>query len=116
MIATEKTLTEVLAVLRERGYTKDFNLLEENLSYTEGGPPVHLSDIVIDKSYRFAAGNDPEDEAILYAMRNVKDGAKGVFVNAYGVYSDPKADHVLERIAVQQDDSDDWCASGNPGC
>ena len=42
MIATEKTLTEVLAVLRERGYTKDFNLLEENLSYTEGGPPVHL--------------------------------------------------------------------------
>ncbi|MBX2972020.1 MAG: hypothetical protein KF797_02860 [Flavobacteriales bacterium] len=116
MIATEKTLVEVLAVLRERGYTKDFNLLEENLSYTAGGPPVDLADIVIDKSYRFAAGNDPEDEAILYAMRNVKDGAKGVFVNAYGVYSDSGADRVIARISVQEDDNDDWCSPGKPNC
>lgn len=116
MISTEKTLVEVMAVLRKRGYTKDFNLLEENLSYDVGGPPVELSDIVIDKSYRFASGNDPEDEAIMYAMRNVKDGAKGVFVNAYGIYSDPNADRVIARITVQEDDSDDWCRADNPNC
>ncbi len=110
MISTEKTLVEVMAVLRGRGYTRDFNLLEENLSYDEGGPPVDLTDIVIDKIYRFSSGNDPEDEAILYAMRNVKDGAKGVFVNAYGIYADPSADRVLARIAVEEDDSDDWTA------
>lgn len=116
MISTEKTLVEVMAVLRERGYTKDFNLLEENISYDVDGPAVDLADIVIDKSYRFASGNDPEDEAIMYAMRNVKDGAKGVFVNAYGVYSDPKADRVIARISIQEDDSDDWCAPGKAGC
>ncbi|MDX9750815.1 MAG: hypothetical protein RBT71_07015 [Flavobacteriales bacterium] len=36
MITTERPLSEVMAVLRERGYDKDFNLLEENLSYTKG--------------------------------------------------------------------------------
>lgn len=110
MITTEKTLVEVLAVLRKRGYTKDFNLLEENLSYDAGGPAVDPSDIVIDKIYRFTGGNDPDQEAILYAMRNVKDGAKGVFVNAFGIYADPGADRVLARIDVQEDDNDDWSA------
>lgn len=116
MISTEKTLVEVMAVLRERGYTKDFNLLEENISYNTGGPAVDLADIVIDKSYRFASGNDPEDEAILYAMRNTKDGAKGVFVNAYGVYSDSGADRVIARIKVQENDNDDWCDPSKPDC
>ncbi len=111
MIATEKTLVEVMTVLRGRGYTRDFNLLEENLSYDVGGPAVDLADIVIDKIYRFSGGNNPEDEAILYAMRNMKDGAKGVFVNAYGIYADPNADKVLARINVQEDDSDDWTVS-----
>lgn len=111
MINTEKTLVEVMAVLRKRGYTKDFNLLEENLSYTVGGPPVDLADVVIEKSYRFSDGNDPDNEAILYAMHNTKDGAKGVFVNAYGIYSDPKADKVIARVAVnEQDCNDDWCS------
>jgi hypothetical protein len=33
MLSTEKTLSEVIEVLRLRGYTEDFNLLEENISY-----------------------------------------------------------------------------------
>ena len=110
MIDTEKTLVEVMAVLRERGYTKDFNLLEENLSYNEGGPPVDTNDVIIEKAYRFTGGSDPDDEAVLYAMRNVKDGEMGVFVNAYGIYSDPSADRVLALIKVEEEDAhDDWC-------
>jgi|SRR5690606_20716969 hypothetical protein len=111
MIRTEKTLTEVLEVLRARGYTEDFNLLEENLSYKKDGKPVDLHDIVIDKIYRFTGDNDPDDEAILYAMRNISDGAKGVFVNGYGAYSDRGADRILSQIAVEEDDSTDWLES-----
>ena len=33
MLSTEKTLSEVIEILRQRGYTEDFNLLEENISY-----------------------------------------------------------------------------------
>ncbi|WP_278354032.1 hypothetical protein [Chryseobacterium gleum] len=46
MASTEKTLSEVIEILRLRGYTEDFNLLEENISYKTGGEKVNLSDIV----------------------------------------------------------------------
>ena len=48
MLSTEKTLSEVIEILRLRGYTEDFNLLEENISYKIWGEKVNLSDIVID--------------------------------------------------------------------
>lgn len=108
MASTEKTLSEVIEILRLRGYTEDFNLLEENISYKTGGEKVNLSDIVIDKIYRFTGLNDLEDEAILYAMRNQKDGAKGIFVNGYGTYSDTVSNSIIEQIAVNEDDKDDW--------
>lgn len=108
MLSTEKTLSEVIEILRQRGYTEDFNLLEENISYKTGGEKVNLSDIVIDKIYRFTGQNDLDDEAILYAMRNQKDGAKGIFVNGYGTYSDSVANSIIEQIAVNEDDNNDW--------
>ena len=108
MLSTEKTLSEVIEILRQRGYTEDFNLLEENISYKKGGEKVDLNDIVIDKIYRFTGQNDLDDEAILYAMRNRKDGAKGIFVNGYGTYSDSVANSIIEQIAVNEDDKDDW--------
>lgn len=108
MLSTEKTLSEVIEILRQRGYTEDFNLLEENISYKKGGEKVDLNDIVIDKIYRFTGQNDLEDEAILYAMRNRKDGAKGVFVNGYGNYTDSGANAVISKINVEENDNDDW--------
>ncbi|PZU79905.1 MAG: hypothetical protein DI529_17100, partial [Chryseobacterium sp.] len=67
-----------------------------------------IYNIVIDKIYRFTGLNDLEDEAILYAMRNQKDGAKGIFVNGYGTYSDSVANSIIEQIAVNEDDNNDW--------
>lgn len=108
MIRTEKTLVEVLQVLRQRGYTEDFNLLEVQDSYKKDGEKIDLKNIVIDKIYRFSEQNDVGDEAILYAMRNVKDGAKGVFVNAYGANTDPEATKIIRQITVEENDADDW--------
>ncbi len=111
MIHTEKTLVEVLQVLQKRGYTEDFNLLEVQDSYKKDGEKVNLKDIVIDKIYRFSAENDVDNEAILYAMRNVKDGAKGVFVNAYGANTDPEATEIINQITIKEDDTDDWTSA-----
>ncbi len=109
MINTEKTLTEVIEVLRSRGYVEDFNLFEVGLSYKKGDEKINLNDIVIDKTYRFTGQNDLEDEAVLYAMRNTKDGVKGIFVNGYGTYSDKEADEIISQIVSrEEDDNDDW--------
>lgn len=109
MIFTEKTLSQVMEILYSRGYTEDFNLLEENISYKKGGEKVEITDIVIDKVYRFTGLSDLDDESTLYAMRNKKDGVKGVFVNGYGIYSDAKANAILSQIPIHEDDTDDWC-------
>jgi hypothetical protein len=108
MISTEKTLSEVIEVLKIRGYTEDFNLLEEYITYKKKGEKVNLEDIVIEKIYRFTGSNDLDDEAILYAMRNVHDGAKGVFVNGYGTYTDDGANRIISQITVSEVDEDDW--------
>lgn len=108
MIFTEKTLVEVIEVLRKRGYTEDFNLLEENISYTKGGEKVDLNDIVIDRIYRFTGLSDLDDESILYAMRNVKDGVKGIFVNGYGTYTDAGANEIIRKISIAEHNGDDW--------
>lgn len=110
MIFTEKTLVEVIEVLRSRGYTEDFNLLQEKVSYATGGDEVDLSDIVIDRIYRFTGLNDLDDESILYAMRNTKDGVKGIFVNGYGTYSNSEADEIINTISIAEEHNgeDDW--------
>lgn len=105
---TEKTLSEVMNILKDRGYTEDFNLLEVKKSYIKNGKPVDINDLVIDKVYRFSGSNDVGDEAILYAMHNSKDGAKGVFVNGYGLYVDEEATAIIDKITFQEIDDEDW--------
>jgi len=108
MLFTEKSVVEVLAVLRKRGYTEDFNLLEENISYVKDGVAVDINDIVIDRVYRFTGMSDMDDESTLYAMHNIKDGLKGVFINGYGIYSDSGANKVLAQIPERNLDNEDW--------
>ena len=85
-------------------------------SYTPDKHCININDLVIDKIYRFTGQNDPDDEAILYAMHNKSDGAKGVFVNGYGTYTDTKADEIISKIAVHENDADDWTIDCSGNC
>jgi hypothetical protein len=116
MITTEKTLSEVMEVLRQRGYTEDFNLLEVLPTYTPEKQCININDLVIDKIYRFTGQNDLNDEAILYAMHNKSDGAKGVFVNGYGIYTDPEANEIIRKITTHENDDDDWTIDCSNNC
>lgn len=108
MIQTQKTLSEIMEILRKRGYTEDFNLIEQNISYKAKNEPVDIHNLVIDKIYRFTGGNNPDDEAILYAMHNKADGVKGVFVNGYGIYTDDEASKIIDNISLADDHHLDW--------
>ena len=109
MIKTEKTLVEVLEVLRGRGYTEDFNLLKiKSKNHPNGNNELTTHDLRIDKIYRFSGQNDIDDEAILYAMHNHQDGSKGVFVNGYGPTADSDAHAIITEIDIKEDDDDDW--------
>lgn len=107
MESTEEPLVNVLEILRKRGYTEDFNLLEEHITYKSNTQKAHISQLVIDKIYRFTGLNDIEDEAILYAISNTADGVKGVLVNGYATNADPEADEIINQISVNLI-TDDW--------
>ena len=100
MIRTEKTLSEVMALLSSQGYTEDYNLLQLRGSRDNQSNEIDFANLVIDKIYRFSGQNDAADEAILYSKSNIKNGLKGLFVNGYGIYTDEEASTIIEKISL----------------
>ena len=98
------TVSEVLNILKERGYTVDFNLRG---SYLEcGGNPLKIfpGEFMIDKHYRFEGPSDPSDEAIVYAISSPKYDIKGVLVNGYGISSD----NITAEMIKALDERNEW--------
>ena len=100
MIRTDKTLSEVMALLSSQGYTEDYNLLQLRGSRDNQSNEIDFANLVIDKIYRFSGQNDAADEAILYSISNLKNGLKGLFVNGYGIYTDEEASTIIEKISL----------------
>ena len=92
------TVTEVLDYLKTQGYTIDFNLKENSLVYPDSAVPLFPDEFVVDRHFRFEGMSDPDDEAIVYAISSEKYKLKGVLVNAYGIYSDPVSDQMMQAL------------------
>jgi len=85
------TLTQVMAQLRQQGYTDDLNRPADN--------PLRLDPAAyrIDEVFRFEGPTDPNDESILYALSSVKYDVKGLLVNGYG----PAADSMTAALEAR---------------
>ncbi len=92
------TLSRVLTVLRERGYTEDFNLSNTCLVCQGNSLQVFPEEFVVDKHYRFEGPSDPGDEAIVYAISSTTHNIKGVLVDGYGIYSDKVSDEMIKAL------------------
>lgn len=94
---TMTTVSEVLNILKDRGYTVDFNLKENYLLYNNS-MKLSSGEFVVDKHYRFEGISDPADEAIVYAISSTKGNIKGTLVNGYGIYSESVTNEMLEAL------------------
>jgi hypothetical protein len=92
------TLSRAMTVLRERGYTEDFNLKQDYLECQDGKYLMYPEDFNIDKVYRFEGDSDPADQAIMYAISSEKFGIKGVLVNGYGVSEDGLTNRMIRKL------------------
>lgn len=93
-----QTLVEALDGLKKRGYTLDFNLTNGVLHNSEENIVLHPDDFNITEIHRFEGMSDPGDNSIVYGITSDKYGIKGVFVNAYGVYSDDISEELLKKL------------------
>ena len=96
------TLSETMDMLRKEGYVEDFNLQQNCLDCRKGQLKVSTDEFIIDKYYRFEGESNPSDAAILYAISSDKHQLKGVLVNAYGIYSEPLTDEMLQKLDIRK--------------
>ena len=96
------TLSETMNELRKQGYTEDFNLKQNCLECRNGAFQVFADEFKVDNYYRFEGESNPSDAAILYAISSDRYGLKGVLVNAYGIYSEPVTDEMLQKLEIRK--------------
>ena len=95
------TLSGTMNQLREEGYVEDFNLQQNCLECRNGEFQVFADEFKIDKFYRFEGESNPSDQSILYAISSDQHNLKGLLVNAYGIYSEPVTDEMLEKLQMR---------------
>jgi hypothetical protein len=94
---TYDTVTAAVNGLKQRGYTKDFNLEENCIACHED--KYHPEDFEIVEVYRYEGNSDPADEAVVYAIEG-KDGDKGVLVSGYGISADEMSDEMAKKLTI----------------
>jgi hypothetical protein len=95
------TITEAVRGLKERGYTKDFNLRENCVVCND--EKYHPEDFEIVEVYRFEGETDPADEAVVYAITSNK-GDRGVLVSGYGISADEMSAEMAKKLAMHLHD------------
>ena len=95
------TLSETMNDLRKEGYVEDFNLQQNCLECRNGQFKVFADEFKIDKFFRFEGASNPSDQSILYAISSNNHNLKGLLVNAYGIYSEPITDEMLQKLAMR---------------
>ena len=94
---TYDTVSEAVKGLKERGYTKDFNLKENCIVCNE--QKLHPEDFEIVEVYRYEGDSDPADEAVVYAIESNK-GDRGVLVSGYGISADEMTSEMAKKLSM----------------
>ncbi|MBE2218854.1 MAG: phosphoribosylpyrophosphate synthetase [Ignavibacteria bacterium] len=98
-----KTVTEITDTLREEGYIHDYSIKNDSICCEDSGEDSYFKpeELIIEKTERYEGDSDPSDNAIVYAITSI-DGKKGVLVDSYGAYSDPKLAKVIGSIPLRE--------------
>lgn len=91
-------LIDDIKSLKNQGYVEDFNLKQTCLECRKSEYKVFHNEFSIDKSVRFEANSDPEEESIIYAISSDKYQVKGILVNGYWTSSNTMTNEMLERL------------------
>ena len=99
---TYNTVTEAVSDLQQKGYTIDFNIVEEDngMAHSDADMVLSAEDFEIDSFFRFDGGSDPGDEMILYAISSTKFNAKGLLLNAYGADANVESATLVSKLDI----------------
>ena len=93
------SMTEALKGLHARGFTTNFEFLNNAFCAVDGGRTFNAEELSILEHHRFEGVSDPDDEAIVYAIES-GEGIRGTIADAYGVYSNPELEAFMEKVKM----------------
>ncbi len=96
---TYDTLIQALTDLRERGYTEDFNLLENSVEYKSRNAAFGPDRFNVVEVYRFEGMNNPSDSSVLYVIET-GDGQRGTLLDAYGAYAAAISPAMIAKLNI----------------
>ncbi len=76
-----ETISEAMDRLRAAGYTADWRAVDGRLASDDASHDP--ADVTIDEIVRFEGESNPDDEAVLFALR-APDGGRGLYAAPYG--------------------------------
>jgi hypothetical protein len=100
-VKTYKTMAEAVEDLKRRGFSANFEWLENTFRAVESGRTFTPEQLTIVEHHRFEGMSDPDDLAIVYAME-AQDGTRGVVADAYGPYANPDLSAFLKRVHIRE--------------
>jgi hypothetical protein len=100
---TYDTLSQALNDLQARGFTYDFNLLENNLECKAKQSLYNPQQFNVVEVYRFEGMTNPDDSSVVYAIET-EDGLKGALVDAYGAYADSLSPELIAKLNIVHTD------------
>ena len=95
------SVTQALTELARRGFTANFEYLDDAFTAVDLGRTFAAEELTIVEHHRFEGASDPGDMAIVYAIA-CRDGTRGVLVDAFGVYAEPKLGEFLSKVRIRE--------------
>jgi hypothetical protein len=97
---TMETISEALARLESAGFRDSFRAERGGLWALAAKRFFAPESLVVEEVRRFEGESDPDDMAVLFALRSEGGDVRGTFTTAYGAkLSDPEAAEVMRRLA-----------------
>lgn len=97
------SLSVAVKDLQEKGYTADFNLIEDGFTSKSLKKEWKAGDCDVVKYYRFEGMTNPGDNSILYAIET-KDGHKGLFVDNYSAAGSYMSPIMRKKLTIKHDE------------
>lgn len=95
------SMTEALKGLKARGFTTNFEFLNNAFCAVDSGRTFKAEELSIREHHRFEGVSDPDDESIVYAIES-NEGLCGTIADAYGVYANPELEAFMEKVKMRE--------------
>ena len=95
------SLAEAIQGLKKRGFTANFEFLEQAFQDVDSGRTFKAEDLTIVEHYRFEGSSDPDDMSVIYAIES-DEGTQGIIADAFGVYANPELGGFLNNVRIRE--------------